>query len=59
MIEENKNLKPIQFIQDLCKDKPEKEILEAEDNFRAYLDVVKDICDRIEWDRKSVGFDEG
>ena len=57
MIEENENLKPIQFIRDLCKDKSEEEILEAEENFRAYLHVVKDICDRIEWDKKSVDFD--
>jgi len=58
VIEKNDNLKPIQFIRDLCKNKPEKEILEAEENFRAYLHVVRDICDRIEWDKQSIDFDE-
>lgn len=40
--------KPIPFIRELCKHKTEEEILEAEENFRRYLMVVKRICDRLE-----------
>jgi hypothetical protein len=55
---ENEQSKPIQFIRELCKDKSEKEILEAEDNFRDYLLVVKEICDRIEAAKNSADFDD-
>lgn len=40
--------KPIAFIRELLKDKPEEEILEAEENFREYLLVVSGIANRIE-----------
>ncbi len=40
--------KPIPFIRELCKHKTEEEILEAEENFRKYLLIVKGICERLE-----------
>ena len=40
--------KPIPFIRELCKHKSEAEILEAEENFRRYLRLVKRIVDRRE-----------
>lgn len=43
---------PIQFIRELCKGKNEEELFEAEENFREYLMVVKEICDRIEREDK-------
>jgi hypothetical protein len=56
---ESKNIKPIQFIRDLCKGKTEEELLEAEENFREYLLVVKEMCDRIELEGKDYSvFDE-
>lgn len=48
MENENKEVKPIQFIREICKGKTEEELLEAEDNFREYLLVIKEMCDRIE-----------
>lgn len=45
---ETENSKTIQFVRELCKGKSEEEILEAEQNFRDYLLVVKEICDRLE-----------
>lgn len=59
MDNENKELKPIQFIRDLCKHRTEQEILEAEYNFREYMLVVKDICDRLVAEGKSLSdFDD-
>ncbi len=58
MSQENERTKPIQFIRELCKGKSEKEILEAEENFREYLLVVKEIRDRIESTNNSTDFDE-
>jgi hypothetical protein len=40
--------KPIAFIRELCKRKTEEEILEAEENYRRYLHLVKRICERLE-----------
>ena len=40
--------KPIAFIRELMKGKSEKEILEAEENWREYMLVVKEITDRLE-----------
>lgn len=40
--------KPIPFIRELCKHKTEEEILEAEENYRQYLLLVKQICERLE-----------
>ncbi len=37
---------PIPFIRELCRDCTEEEILEAEERFREYLRIVKDICDQ-------------
>lgn len=42
-----KEQKPIAFIRELCKEKTEQEILEAEENFRRYLTLVKRICERL------------
>lgn len=58
MSDEPNNIKPIQFIRDLCNGKSEKELLEAEENFREYLLVVKEMCERIESANKSIDFDE-
>lgn len=38
----------IPFIRDLCKGKPEERIVEAEENFLRYLQLVKRICIRLE-----------
>jgi hypothetical protein len=38
----------IDFIRELCKHKNEAEILEAEENFRRYLLLIKRICERLE-----------
>ena len=40
--------KPIAFVRELCKHKTEEEILEAEENYRRYLRLVKKICERLE-----------
>ena len=45
---EHEGTKISQFIRELCKGKSEEELLEAEENFRNYLLVVKEICDRLE-----------
>jgi len=45
---QNETNKPIPFIRELCKHKTEAEILEAEENFRRYLMLVKRICEREE-----------
>ena len=44
----NNEQKPIAFIRELCKEKTEPEISEAEENFRRYLALVKRICERLE-----------
>ncbi|MBK6861602.1 MAG: hypothetical protein IPK91_16025 [Saprospiraceae bacterium] len=54
MDNENKELKPIQFVRDLSQGKTEEELLEAEQNFRNYLLVVKAICDRLEQEGKDL-----
>lgn len=51
MIKEEKLLKPIQFIRNLCKGQTEEELLEAEENFREYLMVIKEMCDRKELEK--------
>lgn len=54
----NKESKISHFIRDLCKDKTEAELQEAEENFREYLLLVKEICDRMESEGKDfVDFD--
>jgi hypothetical protein len=47
------NKKQIAFIRELMKLKTEEEIIEAEENFREYLLIVKEICDRIESETES------
>jgi len=44
----NENKNQIPFIRELCKLKTEEEIREAEENFRNYLLLVKEICERLE-----------
>ena len=44
----NKESKPIAFIRELMKGKSENEILEAEENWREYMLVVREIADRLE-----------
>ena len=44
----NENGNQIDFIRELCKHKTEKEIQEAEENFRRYLLLIKRICTRLE-----------
>lgn len=59
MDNENKELKPIQFIRDLCREKTEDELLEAEQNFREFLLVIKEIADRLEAEGKTLAdFDD-
>ena len=48
------NKKPIAFIRELCKQKTEDEIQEAEENFRKYLLLVKRICERLEREENSL-----
>jgi len=45
---EEPNDDQIPFIRELCKGKSEDELQEAEENFRAYLLLVKRICERLE-----------
>ena len=59
MDKENKELKPIHFIRELCKGKTEDELLEAEQNFREFLLVIKEIADRLEAEGKTLAdFDD-
>lgn len=59
MDNENKELKPIQFIRDLCKGKTEYELMETEQNFREFLLVIKEIADRLEVEGKTLAdFDD-
>lgn len=39
---------PIPFVRELCKHKSEDEIREAEDNFRRFLMLVKEVCEDME-----------
>ena len=52
MENENKKLEQIQFIRELCKGKTEEELLEAEQNFREFLLVIKEISDGLEVEGK-------
>lgn len=53
--EENK---PIKFIREICKGKAEEELLEAEENFREYLLVIKEMANRLEDNTSVLDFDE-
>ena len=44
----NTDIRRIPFIRELCKDRTEEEIMEAEHTFRRYLDLVRRICERLE-----------
>jgi hypothetical protein len=48
MFKHETGVQPIAFIRELCKHKTEPEIVEAEENFRQYLLLVKRICERLE-----------
>ena len=58
MNEKHKETKPIKFIRDICMGKTEQELLEAEENFREYLLVIKEMCDRLEGNTNLSTFDE-
>jgi len=48
-----------QFVRSICVGRTEQELLEAEHNFREFLLVIKEICDRLERDGISIpSFDE-
>lgn len=48
-----------QFVRAVCMNRTEPELLEAEQNFREFLLVIKEICDRLERDGVSIpSFDE-
>lgn len=59
MNDKQKENKSISFIREICKGKTEKELLEAEENFREYLLVIKEMCDRLEGRIDYLGFDDG
>lgn len=46
-IMENNN-KPIAFVRELMNGRTEEEVLEAEENFREFLLVIKEMADRLE-----------
>lgn len=58
MNDKNEKIEPIKFIREICKGKTEEELLEAEENFREYLLVIKGMCDRLEDNENFSGFDE-
>lgn len=59
MNQKQKESKISLFIKEVCKGKTEEELLEAEENFRRLLLVIKRICDRLEREGKSVSdFDD-
>ena len=59
MNERHEKIKSIKFIREICKGKTEEELLEAEETFRDYLLVIKEMCDRKESEKKdAVGFDD-
>ncbi|MFZ1424783.1 MAG: hypothetical protein WAS55_13250 [Saprospiraceae bacterium] len=50
------NNKPIAFVRELMNGRSEEEILEAEDNFREFFLVIKEIANRLE--REGIDFSE-
>lgn len=48
MAEESKTSYISEFIREVCKGRSKAELQEAEHNFREYLLVLKEICDRLE-----------
>ena len=52
----NNNNKPIAFVRELMNGRKEEEILEAEENFREYLLVIKEIAGRLE--EEGIDFNE-
>ena len=52
MNDKHEELKPSKFIREICKGKTEEELLNAEENFREYLLVIKGMCDRIDNEEK-------
>ena len=48
-----------QFVRSVCVGRTDSELLEAEQNFREFLLVIKEICDRLEQEGISIpSFDE-
>lgn len=58
MNDKDVEIKPIKFIREICSGKTEEELLEAEENFREYLLVIKEMCDRLEDKENLSSFDE-
>jgi len=59
MENETKKFKPVLFIRELCKEKTEEQIFEAELNFTEFLLVIKEIADRLESEGKTLAdFDD-
>lgn len=59
MENETKKLKPVLFIRELCKEKTEEQILEAELNFTKFLLVIKEVANRLEMENKTLAdFDD-
>ena len=52
----NNNNKPIAFVRELMNGRKGEEILEAEENFREYLLVIKEIAGRLE--EEGIDFNE-
>ncbi len=58
MSEKHEKIQPIKFIREICKGKTEDELIEAEENFREYLLVIKEMSDRLEDNDNVSGFGE-
>jgi hypothetical protein len=58
MNDKNEENKPINFIREICKGKTDEELLEAEENFREFLLVIKGMADRLEDNNIVLDFDE-
>ncbi|HZV69845.1 MAG TPA: hypothetical protein VFG10_09880 [Saprospiraceae bacterium] len=58
MSDKHEKIEQIKFIREICKGKKEEELLEAEENFREYLLVIKGMCDRLADNTSISGFDE-
>lgn len=50
----NNGSKTLQFVKAICQGRTEKEIAEAQETFKEYLLVIRDICDRLEREGKKL-----
>ncbi len=58
MEKDRKESQKIKFIRELCKEKSDSEIEEAEDRFLKLLLVIKRMCDRLERSEIDDGLEE-